>query len=395
MFVEAVVGSARERSPSAPARGRVLVADDELALVRAYARMLSTQGYEVKAATDGIEANDLLQRERFDAVVADVNMPGLTGMDLLATARRAGGGVPVVLLTGNPTEGTANQAVDLGALLYLVKPIDMRVLVQVVDHATRMRRAALLKSDVFPAHDESVERRTIEERFGNALDSLHVVYQPIVHWKSRTVFGYEALMRTEEPTLANPAAVLEAAARLGRVRDVGRRVRERVAADIHQMIGVPRVFVNVHTTELEDPDLLSPSAPLSQYGDRVVLEMTERASLDVVSDVASKISALRSMGFRIAVDDLGAGYAGLTAFAQLLPEVVKIDMSLVRRVEQEPVRRELIRHVALLCTEMGMQVVAEGVESAAERDVLAEIGCELMQGYLFARPSRGLPRVVW
>ena len=70
-------------------------------------------------------------------------------------------------------------------------------------------------------------------------------------------------------------------------------------------------------------------------------------------------------------------------------------MSLVRHVEQEPVKRELIRHIAALCSDMGMQVVAEGVESAAERDALVGAGCELMQGYLFARPGPALPKVVW
>ena len=391
MFLEATDPSAH----ASVAKGRVLVADDELALARAYSRMLAVQGYEVRTATDGIEANDMLGRERFDAVVADVQMPGLTGLDLLSQARRDGGGVPVILVTGTPSDRIAEEAVDLGALLYLVKPIEPRVLVQVVDHATRLRRAALLKRGIYPTRDEATERRNLEERFANALATVRVVYQPVVHYRSRSVFGYEALVRTGEPTLATPAARLAAAARLGRMRDVGRLGRASVARDMDTVVAAVRVFVNVHTAELEDPELLSRSAPLSRHAARVVLEITERASLDVVSDVAAKVETLRRIGFGIAVDDLGAGYAGLTAFAQLLPEVVKIDMSLVRHVEQEPVKRELIRHIAALCSDMGMQVVAEGVESAAERDALVGAGCELMQGYLFARPGPALPKVVW
>jgi EAL domain-containing protein (putative c-di-GMP-specific phosphodiesterase class I)/CheY-like chemotaxis protein len=394
MVVQATEASSSGLLPETTTKGRVLVADDELALVRAYSRTLAMQGYEVKTATDGIEANELLEQGRFDAVVADIQMPGMTGLELSAAARRCDGGVPVILLTGNPTEQVASEAVDNGVLLYLIKPVDLRVLVQVVDHATRLRRASLLKHGLMPQPSPHAERASLEERFAAALASVFVVYQPIVHWHSRTVFGYEALMRTGEPTLANPAALFEAAERLGRLRDVGRIVRARVASDMDQL-QASRIFVNVNTAELEDPDLLAQTSPLTRHGDRVILEITERASLDDVSDVSSKMAALRAMGFRIAVDDLGAGYAGLTAFARLLPEVVKLDMTLVRSVEHEPVKRELIRHMALLCSEMGMLVVAEGVESAAERDALSALGCELMQGYLFARPGAPLPPVVW
>jgi EAL domain-containing protein (putative c-di-GMP-specific phosphodiesterase class I)/CheY-like chemotaxis protein len=389
-------GSLGERGPvAALSRGRVLVADDELALVRAYARSLVAQGYDVISATDGLEASAALESGRFDAVVADVQMPGMTGLELLATVRRRDGGVPVVLLTGTPTAGAAEQAVASGALLYLVKPVDLRMLGQVVDHATRMRRASLLQPDLAPFAGSVGDRASYEDRFDKALGLLRVVYQPIVRFGQRSVYGYEALVRTGEPTMASPAALLEAADHFGRMRDVGRLVRRCVAADMGRLPEGARIFVNVSTAELEDPELLSATAPLSLHGPRVVLEITERASLDDVSDVAAKMTTLRSHGFRIAVDDLGAGYSGLTAFARLLPEVVKIDMSLVRRVELEPVKRELIRHIAAMCADMGILVVAEGVESCAERDVLAEIGCELMQGFLFARPADPPPPVVW
>ena len=156
-----------------------------------------------------------------------------------------------------------------------------------------------------------------------------------------------------------------------------------------------RIFVNLHARDLTDPELLSPDAPLSRLSDRIVLEITERASLDEIKDVSVKVAALRRMGFRIAVDDLGAGYAGLTAFAQLKPEVVKLDMSLIRDVHAEPVKRKLIGAMTALCKEMGMLVVAEGVETALERDAIANLGCDLMQGYLFARPAQGFPAVAW
>jgi EAL domain-containing protein (putative c-di-GMP-specific phosphodiesterase class I) len=101
------------------------------------------------------------------------------------------------------------------------------------------------------------------------------------------------------------------------------------------------------------------------------------------------------VGFRIAVDDLGAGYAGLTSFALLEPEIVKLDMSLVRAVHRSQTKQKVIRSMASLCRDMGMLVVAEGVETVEERDTLLDLGCDLLQGFLLARPGKPFPAVTW
>jgi len=137
-----------------------------------------------------------------------------------------------------------------------------------------------------------------------------------------------------------------------------------------------------------------PDSPLTSLASRVVLEVTERVSLDNVSKVLEKIAALRALGFQIALDDLGAGYAGLTSFTLLEPEFVKLDMSLVRGVHESPIKQKLIRAMVLLCKDMGKQIIAEGVESVGERDQLIELGCDLLQGYFFAKPGRSFPTVV-
>jgi hypothetical protein len=109
--------------------------------------------------------------------------------------------------------------------------------------------------------------------------------------------------------------------------------------------------------------------------------------------VGERISALRELGFRIAVDDLGAGYAGLTSFARLRPEIVKLDMSLIRGVDQDPTRQHLIRSLNGACRDLGIRVVAEGVETKEERDTLVALGSNLLQGYLFSKPARAFPTV--
>jgi EAL domain-containing protein (putative c-di-GMP-specific phosphodiesterase class I) len=335
-----------------------------------------------------------VRRGGFDVVLSDIDMPGLDGIGLLRAVRQHDLDLPVVLITANPNVETAIAALEHGALRYLVKPVAPAELAAAVTRAAQLRRMAevkrqavsLLAGDRFQVGD----RASLEPIFERALDGLWMAYQPIVHWQQRRTFAWEALVRSREPAMGNPGALFDAAERLGRLPDVGRRIRRAIAVTAQAHAGAT-LFVNLHPNDLLDDDLFSPDAALSQVASRVVLEITERAALDHVSDVRARIAALRALGFRIAIDDLGAGYAGLSSFAQLEPEVVKIDMSLVRDIHLHATKRKLVRSITSLCADLGLMLVTEGIECAAERDTLVEMGCELLQGYLFARPSHPLP----
>src|SRR5262249_38065602 len=131
------------------------------------------------------------------------------------------------------------------------------------------------------------------------------------------------------------------------------------------------IFVNVHATELGDEELYSASAALSTAADRVVLELTERASLHGIADLRDRIGRLRKPGYRIAVDNLGAGHAGLTSFSQLAPDIAKLDRSLIRGVDTSRRKANLVRSMISVCgNELGTRVVCEGVETTEERDTL-------------------------
>jgi EAL domain-containing protein (putative c-di-GMP-specific phosphodiesterase class I) len=146
---------------------------------------------------------------------------------------------------------------------------------------------------------------------------------------------------------------------------------------------------------LLDESLFAADSLLAAYAKRIVLEITERVALEHASDVPERIRRLRELGYRIAIDDLGAGYAGLSYFALLSPDVVKLDMSLVRSVHESPIKQKLVGSMTMLCRELGMRVVAEGVETAIERDTLINIGADVLQGYLYAKPAPPYPEVVW
>jgi EAL domain-containing protein (putative c-di-GMP-specific phosphodiesterase class I) len=366
---------------SAEARtGRVLVVEDEPALLKSYARRLQAAGHTVERAVDGTTAAALIAQSRFDVIVSDIAMPGLSGVQLLRSVREADAEVPVILITGAPDVDTAIRAVEYGALRYLVKPFPPDELAALVREALRPAGSAALDS--------------LGESLDRALATLWVAYQPIVSWATHSCYAFEALLRTAEPTLARPDLVLGAAERLNRLPDVGRRVRACVAATI---VDAPAefAFVNLHGRDLLDDELYDPAAPLSRVASRIVLEVTERVALDEIPDAKRRIAALRALGFRLAVDDLGAGYAGLSSLAQLEPEVVKLDMSLVRGVHESETKQRLVESMTRLCRDLGALVVAEGVETAPERDALLASGCDLFQGYLFARPAQPFPLVHW
>lgn len=236
-------------------------------------------------------------------------------------------------------------------------------------------------------------RQQLGQAFDRCLASLWMAYQPVVDVRNGRAYGYEALLRSEEATLPHPGAVLEAAHELGRLCELGRRVRSLATEGFAAAPHPSKLFVNLHVTDLEDPALYSPASPLTRVADQVVLELTERASLADVEDAPERVRQLRDLGFAIAIDDIGAGYSGLTSFAQLEPHIVKVDMGLVRGIHESVAKQKVVKLLVHLCHDMGTTVVAEGVETREEFEALCEIGCDLFQGFLFGRPAR-VPRTV-
>ena len=372
---------------------RVLVVDDDPAVLAAHRRALQLAGFEVDTADDGERAIARLAAG-YDCVLSDLQMPRLDGVALLGRVREHDLDVPVILVTGAPSVESAIDAVEQGAFRYLTKPVSMTELIATVTAAARLCALARAKRLAFriTGNDQLVgDRAGLDATFARALGSLWMAFQPIVSIQARRVFAHEALMRSDEPALPHPGAVLEAAERLGTVHAVGRVVRARVAAAIAQAPEDVSIFVNLHPRDLVDDELLD--GPLVEVARRVVLEITERASLHDLGDLRARVARLRAAGFRLAVDDLGAGYAGLTTFATIEPEIVKIDMSLVRDIDTSAVKRQVVARMTQLSHDLGIQVVAEGVETPAERAALVEVGCDLLQGYLFARPGRPFPGV--
>jgi EAL domain-containing protein (putative c-di-GMP-specific phosphodiesterase class I) len=376
-------------------KGRVLLVDDEPAILGAYLRVLGDGGYSVEAASTAVAARELLSRCEFDVVVSDLWLEDQSGIELLRYAKERLPDLPVVLVSAAAELDNALRAIEHGAHRFLLKPVEPAALCATVERAVQLAKMARLQRQAFERYGRDAHQRAarqeLGEQFDGALTTLHMHYQPIVSWSARAVIGHEALVRNDEPALRRPDQLLAAAEQLERLWDMGRAIRRRVAHDVAS-VSTP-TFVNLHPFDLGDPDLYDPGAPLSVLASRIVLELTERAALDEIEDLAGRLTTLRRMGFRLALDDLGAGYAGLGAMLRLQPDIVKFDMSLTRGIDSDHAKQKLVRRMGDLCAELGMRVVIEGVETPAERDILAIIGCDQLQGYLFARPGRPFPEV--
>jgi EAL domain-containing protein (putative c-di-GMP-specific phosphodiesterase class I)/CheY-like chemotaxis protein len=373
----------------------VLVVDDEPAVARTKESLLGRKGYRVTVAHGGQEAINLARANAFDAIVSDLDMPDVDGRALLRAIRKSDLDVPFVFLTGNPDLQSAIEAIEYRAFRYLIKPVPPEQLFDVVSRALRWHRLAVIRREAAGELEgkASSDRAGLEARFSSALDKLWIACQPIVSWQGQNVIAYETLVRTDEVSLRNPVDLFEGAEKLGRTEELGRAIRGLVANLIPRAPDSALVFVNLHPNDLADEDLYASDAGLAPFAKKIVLEITERAALDEIPGLRERVERLRAIGYRIAVDDLGAGYAGLSSFAALEPDVVKADMSLVRGIDSSAVKRKLVAAIAGLAKDLGIQLVAEGIETPAERDCVVSLGADALQGYLFARPALGFPSV--
>lgn len=280
-------------------RGRVLLADDDTTLSSIQARALRSDGYAVTVVANGDDAIARLNQGPFDVLLSDIQMPGLSGVDLLREVRAHDLDLPVVLMTGAPSVDTAALAVELGALKYLTKPVPLELLLMTTAKACQLRRMGQLKREAMAVlglrATAAGDRAGLAAGFDRMLDGLGLAFQPIVDPVGQRIVAYEALMRSEEITLPDPAAVLDAADRLDRVHELGRRVRLLAARSLTSAPEGVLLFVNLHSRDLEDSELFDRASPLTALAPRVVLEITERASVGDIKEVRERVAELREL----------------------------------------------------------------------------------------------------
>jgi len=223
--------------------------------------------------------------------------------------------------------------------------------------------------------------------------AITVHFQPIVSVHSGHVFAYEALSRGPAGTSLEPPLALFRAARAQRLLAPLEAVcRERAMTRWVDAGLDERLFINVSPEVLLDPQHRSGETRrlleiLGLPPHRVVIELTEQSPGIDPTLMAEAVRHYQSMGFAIALDDLGEGYAGLRLWSEIAPDFVKLDRHFVSGLDGDPVKRRFVRAIIDIAHSMGSQVIAEGVEREAELACLGELGADYCQGWLFAHPA--------
>ncbi len=373
-------------------KSRVLFVDDEPAVTHGLRVALRKEPWEIVTADSGEEALNRLSESPFDVVVSDERMPGLQGSDFLSIVRRDHPETIRIILSGQADLPAAVKAINSAEIYrFLLKPCPAEEVGLTIREALK-RRDERRSFEAWRERHRGPDRGELETNFNRWLGSLWMGFQPIVRAADATVAGYEALARNDNPEVVHPGALFAAAEELGRSLELGARIREGIAQCVCEAPQGATVFVNVNPDHLADPDLYASDSPLAAHAERVVLEVTERESLGSGDEVVGQIARLRDLGYRIAVDDLGAGYAGLTSFTRFTPEFVKLDMELIQNIDRSPTKREVVRYIGRICRSLGIASIAEGIETVEERHTVADLECDFLQGFLFGKARRQFVR---
>ncbi len=221
-------------------------------------------------------------------------------------------------------------------------------------------------------------------------------FQPIVDVRAEQIYSYEALVRGTNGESAG--WVLERVNADNRYRfDQACRMQ---AIELATRLGMrTHLNINFMPNAIYEPEncIRSTFAAAEKYGfpiEQIIFECLESEELRETSRLAHIMSEYKRFGFLTAIDDFGSGFRELTALASFQPDIIKIDMLLLRDVDRDPARRAIVRGLVQMCRELGIRVLAEGVETCAEYRWLAGIGIDLFQGYFFAKPAfEALPTV--
>ena len=389
--------------PPSLADARVVIVEDQPANVTLLTRLLQTAGIsQVHAVTDPRLAVARCLEVGADLVLLDLQMPYMDGFAVLSALQDAlpdDAFVPVLVLTADGTGTTRDRALAAGAKDFLTKPFERTEVVLRVRnlletrnlYADVQRHNAALQADL-QAHAED-ERRRVErqrlrwERIDEVLagDALTMVFQPIARLDTGEVCGVEALARFHCEPRRPPNEWFSEAALVGRGAELELAAVRAAVTRMPDLADDLFLSVNLSASTAVLPDLAVEleRVPVS----RVVVELTEHTRIDDYELLLDRVGPLRRRGLRVAVDDAGAGYAGLRHVLSLRPDIVKLDIDLTRSIDEDPARRALATAMVSFSREIDAVIIAEGVETAAELDTLRDLRIPWAQGYHLARPG--------
>jgi EAL domain-containing protein (putative c-di-GMP-specific phosphodiesterase class I)/ActR/RegA family two-component response regulator len=375
-----------------------MIADDEPALRVALADLLEHEETVelVGAASDADEAIELAIDGQPHVALIDVKMPAGGGPRAAREIRRMSPDTRVIALSAFEDRPTVLEMLRAGAVGYLVKGSGVDKIVdsisevarggttlstEVVDGVFRELSTKLLREE-----DDSVDRSEKADRIRRFIagEDLRMVFQPIVDLLSRRHVGVEALARFAAEPHRTPDLWFAEAAGLALGVDL-ELVTIRAALDALPLVGSDAYLsVNASHRTVMHPDL---PGILGEAAGRIVVEITEHERIEEYDPLLEVLDYLRAGGVRIAIDDAGAGYSSLRHALRLSPDIMKLDISLTRGIDHDRGKRALASSLISFGDEMGVVMIAEGIETDAELRALVDLGVPFGQGFLMARPE--------
>jgi len=259
---------------------------------------------------------------------------------------------------------------------------------------TRLERLIYRGIREAAAAAKSVEERERARKVADLRATLrdrrvYIDYHPIVVADTRKVFGYEALARGEMRSLRSPEVMFEVAAEADLIWDLSRLCRSKALEGVHTRLQPHEMlFLNVDPQDFADPTFTDQLESEVKDAQRVVIEITERTAIKDYPKFRERLKAFRDRGYRFAVDDAGSGYAGLGSIANLEPDFIKLDISLINCIDTNFIKQSLVETIVRFANDQNAMVIAEGVERAEEFETVKKLGVHLVQGFYLHKPAR-------
>jgi EAL domain-containing protein (putative c-di-GMP-specific phosphodiesterase class I)/AmiR/NasT family two-component response regulator len=379
---------------------RVLIADDDERNRETLTEIVErSEALElVGIAKDADEAIMVALIRHPDVALLDVRMPGGGGPHAAREIRSGSPGTRIVALSAFGDDRSIDEMLASGATSYLTKDASfddiVDAIVRSVDGDALLSSAAAnhvvaeLGARLEREHGQAEGRRDKRERIRRLLEGgegMTMVYQPIVSLKTGVVMGVEALARFAPPPQRTPDRWFAEAVDLGLGTELQLLAVGRALPALDQLPDDVYVSVNVDPTTASSPGL---AEILGRWpAERIVVELTEHAPASDYPSLREALDTFRRSGIRMAVDDAGAGFASLRHILELSPDMIKLDISIVRDIDKDASQRALASALVAFAREIDTELIAEGVETAEEAFALDLLGIRLIQGFYVARPG--------
>jgi len=366
---------------------QILLVDDDENFLRLITILLQSHDYEVSEAHTGEEALKKANHKP-DLIILDRQLPDGDGLEICRKIREDTKlrSIPIIILSARDRSDDKVEGLYIGADDYVTKPFNNEELIARIE--------TVLRRNFFFEQAQGEKNKVIAE-LKRILDHELVTpfYQPIFSLKDSKIIGFEILTRPPaDSSLSNPEFLFKAAIAFGMYFELEMLAWNKAISRWRMSGRKEKLFLNCNPYLIENEQF--DQSVIKRHGihpSSIVLEITERKAIHDYNLFFQRIQEVRELGLLLAIDDVGSGYASLDTIAQVKPDVVKIDIALVKNIDSDPLKQNIVIAIRDFAQRSDIMTIAEGVERKEELEKLKEFGIDCAQGYFLGKPSPEIP----